>query len=505
MASVFDKYQPIGNIHSQSNLPAVDDEPTVKYGKPEKYTRTKEVKIQGGDTMIYYYNAAGDVVAGERKKADSLFDKYKISSPIPQQKQSFGSRFLQNLLRAPKQVLLEPAVGAAKGALSTISGASELGQRGLQKITGVQAPVSKISERFTKPIGTGQQAGFAAEQIGEFFIPGSKIAKAEKAAEAFVQASKIIPKVLKPITKLGTRSAIEAGTAAGITSIQQGKVGEEAKTAALIGGAVPVAGSVLKKILGPKVLISKAMGLTPTQKRNLSQKAVKGGYEDINDFALQKGFIGGREEMTGQIGEAYSKAIGSKKDLLKNVKDLTKNKYQELTDALYKIYSVPGQSKNLGRIKELANKKMLTAQELDELRYLADSSLPTGAYRGAEPPKTKGMENLIDEIRNRLAKIEPTGTLRRINTDIRVLYDLIPLMSQSAQRSLAGQLFFRGGLGGGVAIGAKMLSPIAGPLAAGAAGLEILRSIPQVSSTLAQILKKASQKAPVITRRIFGR
>ena len=79
-------------------------------------------------------------------------------------------------------------IGALKGVGSTLSGLSSLGQKGLEKTIGaglgVDRPVKTAGEmakdKFFTPKGMAQKVGFGAEQLAEWFVPSSKLAKFEK-------------------------------------------------------------------------------------------------------------------------------------------------------------------------------------------------------------------------------------------------------------------------------------------------------------------------------------
>src|SRR3990167_11020924 len=92
--------------------------------------------------------------------------------------------------------------GFAKGGLSTIKGIGQLGttlaNKVLPKSLEFPAEYGTGSGEFTKkllskenlaPKGTAQNIGYGAEKIAELFLPASKIAKAEKAADILFKGS----------------------------------------------------------------------------------------------------------------------------------------------------------------------------------------------------------------------------------------------------------------------------------------------------------------------------
>src|SRR3972149_6501830 len=86
----------------------------------------------------------------------------------------------------------------------------------------------KPKPEILQPVGGFEKTGFIAEQLAEFLAPSGQLAKLEKGKSLFARA--------------GT----EATAFGGITAVQQGGITEDAKTAAIVGAAFPVAGAVLK-------------------------------------------------------------------------------------------------------------------------------------------------------------------------------------------------------------------------------------------------------------------
>jgi len=148
------------------------------------------------------------------------------------------------------------AVGAGKGIFSTLTGASSLGERFLRGTTkallpksleskfGVEGEMEKTSaeriipEELRTAKGGAEKLGFGAEQMAEFFIPGTSALKAERAIVRGVsEAGK-----LRKLAGFGARIATEASIVGGQAAIQEGKVGTEAKTGAVIGAIFPVLG-----------------------------------------------------------------------------------------------------------------------------------------------------------------------------------------------------------------------------------------------------------------------
>ena len=138
------------------------------------------------------------------------------------------------------------ATGFTKGILSTVKGAGELGTKIGQATAGklVEAVTGKgfetadiftegtqanrLAGKILEAKTTAEKVGKTTEQIGEFAVPASKIAKLEKGIG------------------LGTKIAGRGLTSGTVASVQEGEVGKEALAAGAVEAALPVAGKVIK-------------------------------------------------------------------------------------------------------------------------------------------------------------------------------------------------------------------------------------------------------------------
>lgn len=208
-------------------------------------------------------------------------------------------------------------IGAVKGLGSTLFGTAKLFQKtGIpdagQKLIGAP-PIAPLGDKpdFLKPEGSLQKSGFMAEQMGEFLLPSSKIAKAEQVVGNAL--AKFSPKVLP----LLSRSAIEAGVVGSQTAMQQGAFNDQAKVNALVSAAFPIIGaglSALKSGLGKG---SKAMG-EKIQETVLRPNAsdLKDGFKVEN---IQKYDVG------GSLAETVTKTHSKMNELSQQLDDLLKS------------------------------------------------------------------------------------------------------------------------------------------------------------------------------------
>jgi len=211
----------------------------------------------------------GKRMADRNPKIASLVTQQAKPTPAP----SIGLG--EKALRTTSDV----AVGAGKGILSTLAGASSLGE----KI--ISAPFKALGGKTEKPLGQeiqesgkldptnlAQKVGFGAEQVAEFFIPGGAVSKASRATQAALKLSKAEKAVgagakgielLKGAGRLGVRGGLEAGVVGGQAAIQQGGINDEVRQMAKFGAVAPIAGKVLGGIgKGVGVALEKTAGKT---------------------------------------------------------------------------------------------------------------------------------------------------------------------------------------------------------------------------------------------------
>jgi len=398
--------------------------------------------------------------------------------------------------------------GGLKGLGSTIRGGSALmektgtylgeGLSGLAKGKGWNATNKDafkrktiaekiIPKKIVTPSNTAQKVGFGAEQIGEFFLPGGAAKEANLGR-----------KILQGAANFGGKTAIQQGANEDVL--------KQARNSAILGGALPLAGTVLKGVGkmtgGVDRLVRKAVGITPDQGRKLNLIAKtkdyvtnKPIYKNVEDFLMKKGILGegkeviGREGMVERAKSAYESSKGNKSNIINQITQKTKNKYGKLINVLKKEYNRMDNGlldDEIKMINNISKKKMLSAKDIDSIRYLADDLLPSGAYQGAEKAVTKSIQKNINPLRRILAEMDKTGSLRKINTDIRLLHDLVGsdkgLLIKAAEKDVLSQVLTKGAL----TTGASSLIPGIGQFLAPIAATEAVTSIPQVASPLAR-------------------
>lgn len=401
---------------------------------------------------------------------------------------SFGAKFIESA----KQ-LVQPTIGAAKGVASLplrggrlIESTGQALGSGLAKIvTGKEAKsipsVYQGAIDQLKPTNTGQKIGYGMEQVAEFALPGAYGLKAAKGAG------------------LGARVLEGALQTGGITALQEGKFGKDVLIGAAIGGAFPLAGATIKGVTGgTKRLIRKSLGITTNQAKTLNAIAKtkdttgKEIYSSIEDFVKEKGIIGkgkeilSRPEMKQHAESLLETTIANKAKLIKGINKKTPNKFEKVIGFLDKKVSSLNKTNDgvlddeANFLKGLVNKKKLSASEIDKTRSIADDLI----YSEQDNLLKKRINKLISPLRKTLDKLDGSSTLKKSNTDIRLLKKLVGdngFLSQAAEKDIAG----RSSLYGGAALAAQAI-PGVGQLASPILGYEALTSIPQIAAPLAR-------------------
>jgi len=423
---------------------------------------------------------------------------------------TFKERFIQNLKVAPKQVLLEPLIGAGKGVLSSISGASQLGQKGLQTITGIQAPISRLPEKFTTPTTVQQFSGFVPEQIGEFFIPGAAGTKISKAISG-AKLLKNVPKLAKTAGLAG-RVGTEATTFGGITGIQEGTLKGGAKESALIGGLLPVAGaatSVVGKKLSSRVMNSL---IKPPSKefrfgKDPGLAVAKEGIKANTLEGLLNKIRGKKQEIGKQLGKTVKSSEGifdaeklildtAGKEGAKMTNDAVVKKFNNVLDQLF--FEVKFTREGLTKVgtKDLTK---LTSEKLHLLQRKI-GELTTWTEPAIDKPVNAALAKIYRSIGKQLEKMSPgTKPLQKRYANLLGAEKSVQMRENATKRSALIANLGPLGIGGAVGLGSfiagegdrPLRSAIQGSLAL--AGAKFAGGT-AVKSRLANILAKSRPK-----------
>lgn len=368
-----------------------------------------------------------------KRTLDEIFSGYqrpmrqqidKPISRIQERKQSFSSNI---------------AEGAGKGIISTFTGMSGLGERTLrgtlktmlpkklEEKFGIEGKMEKTSaerfipEKLRTPEGVGEKIGFGMEQIAEFLLPSSKIAKLEKGQ------------------RLLTRAGIESATLSGITAAQRGKIDEDAKTAAIIGAIFPIAGAgftAIKKGLKPVGEKIQYTVIRPTY------KDIKGGFDIKN---VNKYKVG------GNLGETTTKVYIKLNQLSKELKtklgrstgkvDLNKTYKETVDDLLKKKTQQFGEIKGVERvlnslkeeIREVSGKNGLV--DLIEATNIKRGAGTKGAWAfGRIEPDAGSVEKVYTKFYNKIKTAIEKASPENIKSINKQISELIPISNAALRR-----------------------------------------------------------------------
>lgn len=325
------------------------------------------------------------------------------------------------------------STGAVKGAASTVLGGSELVAKGLdaitKPITGANSPdFNKMEEwrrDLTTPSNDIENAGFMAEQVGEFLAPTGIVGKGVKGAEAMLGATKL-PGLVKGAAKLGTAAALEGATAGAITAAQEGDINENTAINAAISAGMPFASAGFKAIKNSMKgagmeQIAKLIkpdknaylfGKNPAQ-AVIDEKIVANNWDDlVSKISQKKNTIG--DEIALNIKKAADGAtVDITKTLEKNIdefgkKVVDKNSWSAFAD---KVQQLTGKFKpdvKTGQLVKIADKNLtkLSAADLWDLqKRVGKLTQWTGAV--GEKEANQQLHKLYRELGKQIDTIAP--------------------------------------------------------------------------------------------------
>lgn len=154
--------------------------------------------------------------------------------------------------------LLGIATGIGKGLLSSVRGVTALSEKSLSQTAGRVGNVLSgkgfiptktyteqvIPKELVETPTTSQKIGKTAEQIGEFFVPGTASLKAGKAVKGAIKGGE----TLKKAAGLATTGGSEFLLGTGQSAIQSGKLGKEELQSGVISLAAPALISGVSKL-----------------------------------------------------------------------------------------------------------------------------------------------------------------------------------------------------------------------------------------------------------------
>jgi len=312
--------------------------------------------------------------------------------------------------------ILGVGVGAVKGVGSTIKGLGELGgkllspiEKGINKITGmtpekiaateqayglskggdVFTPGSDANMKATELITANSGAeklGKTVEQVGEFFIPGSKGAQVEKliatkGSAALPEITNIVSKIpglaknaskiAEKLVATGSKSVAQAGEGALVTAAQTGGDERAVKDAAIISSLFPVAGAVAGK--GMDI----AKGISKDMAPRIVNSLIKPLAKDLS-YGKNPGRAIAEEGITASSLEDLVQKIGARKneigqeirDIISSVKDKVINASKSVSpidEALSNAGKSPQTNQALISRLEALKSDLFNGKKLDKM------------------------------------------------------------------------------------------------------------------------------------------
>lgn len=411
---------------------------------------------------------------------------------------------------------LDLAIGAGKGAISTAVSTTNLMQKVGNKVgdaisglfTDKKAPVQPLASELVPvnlytPANKLQSVGFGAEQIAEFFIPGTKVAKVQKAVDLMVDGSKLISNpVVKATTKVLGKAATEGVSGAAVTLAQTGDAREARNAGLLFGGTKAVTslvGEVFRAAKVPEYLYNKVFknawkdtlqelrtqGVATLQKTNPAKyaelqkagiiKVAANGTPKIDPTlareALDHGLKGSLKNMSNEVVEHMLTVENTVQTIAKNTKKaiaIPETQYRNVLKAIAQDYKDVGFGEAARTASTYAKKLArgrLSVQDALGLRRFLDGLRIQSSYANPAPRLSLSQQNLktlTDRLRGRLADVPGMGPAMK---DYRFYIDALEALAKEATRrgnkeviSLIDSVLFSGGVAAGEPIAAATIS-----------------------------------------------
>lgn len=363
------------------------------------------------------YNVGPSVVPAQKNPAERIAE-LRQSAQRKKQTEDYkqtdeGKSFLKKMGET-RSKFEQFATGVGKGLVSTVRGASKLGEKALQaplKAGGVDFPEKTgaeqlIPEEVVTPKTKAEKAGFVGEQIAEFFVPWTKIAKMPQV----VGKVRMIPKIIEQAGDFTLRAGVQEGEISG---------GDMVAGLALGGGfriGAKAFNSLTNKL--PQRLIR---GILKQPK-----KEIKAG-KDVSEYVLENKKIGnvqslfddsvkGVEDFSNQI----QKKLGSQdvKNILIDRNKIYQTLKQNFAESGIGLKEINDIVKKLSpQAAALLKESKLTLPQANRLRQLIDKTLGDRVFLGAQLPFNKEvLKSFNTVLRNEVKQKAPEGTRKLFDT-----------------------------------------------------------------------------------------
>lgn len=349
------------------------------------------------------------------------------------------------------QSLADPFIGAVKGAGTTASKVMRTGA-----LDGILGPAASMLTRDNpynvalEPEGTGQRAGFAAEQVGEFLLPGG---------------------VMKGAASTLGRAGLEALGAGGVAAVQsEGDMGEAGKAAAF-GAAGPVVGKAVSAAAGPirkAAEVQYGRALNATTKGNKRESArivpelldrrVRGTLEGLAEKGAEKSASLGKKLEKTYVAASDAGVKTKTAPIIKRL-DKVKERFFAKTDAGEAVAVNPAAVAKVEAMQELVGKFADEARpdQIWALRKNIDDIIEgSGGFAGPVTPGTaKSLQrHARTAIQKELNQASPR--IEKLNAEFSLWKGLETVSQATIDRKIgqAGivELGIRSGLGGSLGL-----------------------------------------------------
>ncbi len=347
------------------------------------------------------------------------------------------------LLRRAADTATDVIIGVGKGALSTVKGMANIGEKGFNSIDnltgqyglsqmaglkpGETATEKIITKNLTESTNTAQAIGKGAEQIAEFFIPGGAAGKLGKVVKEAGVAAKL-PRVGKFLGAT-TKAIADAGINTAQQAVQQGNTDNFLQNALLFGGlsaggaVLGKAGNYLTKSL-PKRLADSA--LKPSIKE--LEKTIKYGDKTLGAQVAEKGIFGTDAGLLKKSALKLEENENKLQSIIKNSKEtIQKSELNKYFDPIIeKLSKTPGLESEFNSVVQVYDQipKTLSLVEANQMKRNLYSVLNDRAYvldpsLSSKKETMKALaKGLKTEIENKTAGSAGKDTVRKINQEL---------------------------------------------------------------------------------------
>lgn len=382
-----------------------------------------------------------------------------------------------NALDEPNKAV-EFGKGVGKSVLSTLQGASDIGQGMLGSVTekiGLGRPErAALPENLTTATNGAQKAGKITGDIAQLIIPGTNGLKVAQVAKSTGLGTKLVAAIAK--------EAPSAITASGITAAQEGST-ENMLRDALLFGTLSKVGSALGKVkdVATKTLPGKIVDTAIKPSLDDARKAILYKGKSIGQELLDRGITGGDRKILNVAIKNINKAEDKLQTILAGSKEtISRNEIAKyLTSLAKKKQATPGLSAEVEKIQkvlmdfpETISIKEANVMKRNLYTALSDTAFKLDASMATQKEAMKAIaKGIKSEIEKKTVEFGD-DTVKALNQDLSVFGRtrdaIVDKLARGERNNLLGLGDIGAGAVGAVTAGAPGAAAIvAGKMAAG--------------------------------------